>query len=1069
MISEKLDSYTDELTGAKNRRFLSNFADLEVRRSLRYSNSFSIILFDIDNFKEINDLYGHLEGDKVLKELSTYIMQNLRESDVLIRYGGDEFIIYLSNTDFEKAKLVAEKILSGLSSRKIAGRTITLSMGIASFPRDGKTWTEIFKKADVALYRSKRRGKARVSWVEEVEAVPVIPTSQFVDRMEERHRLLSSLNGDQKIFIVRGGVGIGKTRLVKETLKKIEGVHFLMGVAYGALSEVPFSLAKDLIKYVYNNYRLELKEALNTLDKFEMKAFSAILPEISKESAQIQLDKYKLYDTFLKILKNLAVDRRAIVFIDDLQWADESSVELFYYVIKNSTDSIKFYATFRIEDYIKDYIENLLTQFTRERLAAFLELGPFSYSASAEFITAILQEETSKEVFDFLHTKSGGNPFFIEELIKELYERGTLVYTGKGWVLKETEGISVPSTIAQVIKKKIHEVEGDKVLEVAACIGHEFSPMVIEGVLGMDLGEVYDSIEKGIKKGLLDESGSDLFSFKEDIVRELILNGISQGKRRYYHQRIAQWIEAHKGLVSNAEELITYHAYKGVDTERVLQYAPLVAARAASNFAYEEAKRFWLYYFEFQTDGSKYLEETLKFIDCLLVKGDLEFAKDFLLKTQEKFPSQVCPEFYSKLSDVYLELGQYAEALKYIEKSIELVDVSRLNITEITHTDAKHELPLYRYYIQKGWILIKLGRFKDAQVVLSQAELNKQYLSKYWEGTLYNVLGVLNNEISTPDDAISYYEKAIEIRKSINDYKGLAGSYIDIAIVYHDMGEMDKAIYYYEEAKKIYQQMGYKNGLTTAYIDIGMYYFGRRRYEEAIKNFQNAYHEASLIGSKDSMCLALNNIGSVLRVTKRHIEAEVFYRRALEIAEEINSTEHIIVIYRNLARNYLESRKDLDKAEEWLRKALDLVEGRGLDSSSLIVYLVGTDFYLEKGDFEKAEELLEKLAPALEQKRFSNFQAWILLRKAKYHLLRDERVEGGKILSKIWQDFKKEGEKDPDSIVSYFEVLLDIFIAIKNKSGSKKILEKLENLYKKYEFYEDLSVMPHLQEIVESL
>lgn len=1073
MIQDKIDYYSDELTGVRNRRFLGYFTELEIKRALRYKTNFSIILFDIDNFKEINDVYGHLEGDKVLKELANFVTHSLRESDVLIRYGGDEFIIYLPNTSFESAKGVAEKILNSITSQKIGGRNVSVSMGVAEFPRDGKTWPELFGKADVALYRAKRRGKGRVAWVEEVEAVPVIPTSQFVDRIQEKKWVIDSITRNEKYFIVRGGAGIGKTRLVKDTLRRVDELFFLVGTAYGALSEVPFSLVKDLIKNCHNVYKIELKEALGELDPFELKAFSSILPEVTKGATVKDVDKYKLYDTILKIFKHMAVRKRVVIFVDDVQWADISSLELLSYIIRNAPENIKFFSTFRTEDRIREYVEAFVAQALRERIVAILDLKPFDFSATVEFVSAILQEEAEEEVFQFLYSKSGGNPFFIEELVKELYERGNLVYNGKKWVLKETEQITVPQSIQAIMKKRIQEIEGDRVLEVASCIGHEFSPAIIKGVLEMDLGEIYDSIEKAIKKGILEEDGQDIFIFKEDIMRELILQGVSQSKRRFYHQKIGRWIEQNKGQVANAEELVVQHAYLGGDKEKIVEYAPLVARKAMKQFAYEEAKRFWRYYFELEQNGERYVKEALKYVDCLMIKGDLAEASDFLAEVEREHHDFIDAEFYSKCSDIAAERGIYNEALKNIDRAIELASIPAAQDFEMQGEGREPiatgtlEVPLYRYYVQKGWILIKLGKYEDARLVLEQAEMNTKYLTRYWEGTLYNVLGVLHSEISTAEDSIAYYSKAIAIRESIGDHKGLAASYVDVAIVYHDEGEVDKAIQYYEKARQIYQEIGYKGGLITSYIDIGMYYAGMRKYEEAMNNFQKAYHEAYQIGSKDSMCLALNNIGFIKRITYQWKESEDFYRRAMEIAREINSIEHQILIYRNLVRVYCFGYHDLETAEKYYLEGLQLIKNKDIDSQVIFYYLVGAQMYMEKGALDEASKILNHLAPHMEQKRFSRIRVFYLDVKAVYHFLTGDNRSGGLCLSEIYEKAKQKAEKDPDYIVSYYEGLFYLFRITRRISSGYKIINKLESLYKKYNFYEDLQLIPHMIEELE--
>ncbi|MGB9910137.1 MAG: diguanylate cyclase [Candidatus Hydrothermia bacterium] len=1079
MIQEKLDYYIDDLTGAKNRRFLSNFVEYEIKKALRYRNNFSIIVFDIDNFKEINDIYGHLEGDRVLKELASFVMSKLRESDTLIRYGGDEFIIYLPNTNFENTKQVAEKILSGLKDLKVGSKSISISMGIAEFPRDGKTWFELFNKADKALYRAKRRGKGTVAWVEEGEAVPLIPVQQFIDRIEERRWILNSITQSEKSFMVSGTAGVGKTRLVRDALLKIDNAYLIYGVAHSALIEVPFGPIKEAVRYLFQGDRVGFRDALSSLSNTERNIFAVFLPEAKEsEGEAIEVDRYVLYESFLKFLNSLSSKRLVLFFIDDIQWSDKSSIELLYYSIRNAPERVKFYFTRRIENHTLDYVEDFIKQLTREKLISLLELKPFSFSAAAEFIGSILQEEMDDEVVKFLYAKSGGNPFFIEELIKDLYENGNLVFENKRWSIRDVDFIKIPQSIQQVMKSRIHEFEGDRVLEVAACMGHEFSPTVIKGVLGIDMGEVYDSIEKALKKGILEEYANDVFAFKEDIMRELILQNISYSKRRYYHSRIAQWIEDNKGLFSDPEELIVKHAYLSGDKEKVVLYAPKVAKRAFSQFAYDEAKKYWNYYFEVETEKTKILQALKDYIECLKIKGDLKEAEEFLCKIEEKFAGEVDSEFYFLCADIYSEQGLYEKALETIDKAISLVNVHETEALEKEIEEKiqkgqlteSPELPLYKYYIEKGWYLIKLGRFEDARVILHQAELKARFLTPYWQGVLYNVLGVLHAEISTWQEADYYYEKAIEIRESIKDLKGLGASYIDRAILYQDWDKHDEALKFYMKAEEAYKQVGYKSGLITLYIDLGTFYLGLRKYENAMQYFERAYKESYRIGSKDTMVLALNNIGSSLRLTCRFREAEIFYRRALEIAEEINSSNLKILVNRNLMLTY-KGMRDYKKASEFQEICMNIARGMEVDSQVVNFILLSADLYVDMGEMDKAKEYLDMAEKYVTLPRFRHFETFYRVVKAAYHYRMGNMKEGNKYL-KLYHDFmlqRYRESRDDEYKLRYLENLMYMFIYMGRKEAAYKILDRIAKEFEKKGYIEELQNIEYYKEEIEFL
>ncbi len=155
---------TDGLTGILNRYAFNKFLEEEIYRAERYQTTFSIILFDVDNFKDINDNFGHLTGDKVLKILVKIVKNEIRKSDIFARWGGEEFIILLPNST--NPKQVAEKIRKNIENYNFdIVPKITASFGITNYKK-GDTINSIIKRADEALYLAKEKGKNRVEYVE---------------------------------------------------------------------------------------------------------------------------------------------------------------------------------------------------------------------------------------------------------------------------------------------------------------------------------------------------------------------------------------------------------------------------------------------------------------------------------------------------------------------------------------------------------------------------------------------------------------------------------------------------------------------------------------------------------------------------------------------------------------------------------------------------------------------------------------------------------------------------------------------------------------------------------------
>jgi diguanylate cyclase (GGDEF)-like protein/PAS domain S-box-containing protein len=158
---------TDDLTGLLNRRALIEELEDEVRRTKRYKSDLSLIICDIDYFKEINDNFGHDTGDRVLQNVSALIKESLRNTDLIGRYGGDEFLLILPETSMEGAKEIADRIRLAVKEFELqmeGNKPIrtTVSLGVAEFNADKEDINGLIKRADNALYMAKGRGRNRV-------------------------------------------------------------------------------------------------------------------------------------------------------------------------------------------------------------------------------------------------------------------------------------------------------------------------------------------------------------------------------------------------------------------------------------------------------------------------------------------------------------------------------------------------------------------------------------------------------------------------------------------------------------------------------------------------------------------------------------------------------------------------------------------------------------------------------------------------------------------------------------------------------------------------------------------
>ncbi|MCB0101869.1 MAG: diguanylate cyclase [Anaerolineales bacterium] len=156
----------DSLTHAYNRRHFYTLAEVEIQRSLRSQLPFSVILVDIDHFKDVNDKYGHKAGDQALVHFTKVCIQNLRQVDIFARFGGEEFVIVLPETAMDQAKVTAERIRKIVESAALniddQQLKITASFGVSTFKSEEDTLEHLLQKADKALYAAKNKGRNRV-------------------------------------------------------------------------------------------------------------------------------------------------------------------------------------------------------------------------------------------------------------------------------------------------------------------------------------------------------------------------------------------------------------------------------------------------------------------------------------------------------------------------------------------------------------------------------------------------------------------------------------------------------------------------------------------------------------------------------------------------------------------------------------------------------------------------------------------------------------------------------------------------------------------------------------------
>jgi len=217
----KIGSSIDKLTGALTRKFLEESLIEQLEKANTIGEKLSIIMFDLDNFKGINDSFGHQTGDQVLEDLCKIIMGAIRQQDLCGRYGGEEFIVILPNTGSQEALKVAERLRATVEKRRILGekRSVTVSMGIATFPDQAQWQQELIEKADQALYVAKEKGRNRCE----------IWNSELSDKMKVNNQLSGIISGNPVQDSRRVLVIVQLVELIKAQMDSKDKIYNMLG------------------------------------------------------------------------------------------------------------------------------------------------------------------------------------------------------------------------------------------------------------------------------------------------------------------------------------------------------------------------------------------------------------------------------------------------------------------------------------------------------------------------------------------------------------------------------------------------------------------------------------------------------------------------------------------------------------------------------------------------------------------------------------------------------------------------------------------------------------------------
>ncbi len=601
-------SEEDDLTGALVRRAFVNVTSAVLAERRRTGAPVSLLVIDVDQFKSVNDAFGHLAGDDGLRLVAGVVRDHLRPGQYVGRYAGDEFVVLLPGLDASGAGVLAETIRRNTAATAIPIRddpertmSVTLSIGVATAPAHGESFEALFTTADRALFDAKREGRDKVVIAgASSDAVPQLVFNRFVGRANELRSLVlaldQSVHGGPQTRLVIGEAGVGKSSLVRQLLpeSRLRGAVIVTGRAMESESRPPFGPWAEAIAGVH---------ALGLAPSRAWPLLSRLVPVLrtgaSRASAETVLDPsqgHHLMQELVAFLRSASEARPLLIVLEDMHWGDVASWDALEYLLTQlTTERICIALTVRSEEAAYGAVRERRRRLTRDERVRELRLDRLTAQEVAEWLQGALHRtELGDDLLDFVLRYTEGNPFLVVQLLRTMAEENVFRHTGDAWEWTIPAALSLPSGMTDLVGRRLSRLPplALRVLVTAAAIGRSFTlPLLVEAS-GSTTDAVLDAVDAALATSVLEparDQDDDTYQFAHALLVDAVLKSVSPARRRLTHERIAEILVV---KAPEAVDRIASHYASSSNNTQAYQWCRRAASRAMTLYALDEAAEF---------------------------------------------------------------------------------------------------------------------------------------------------------------------------------------------------------------------------------------------------------------------------------------------------------------------------------------------------------------------------------------------------------------------------------------------------------------------------------------------
>jgi diguanylate cyclase (GGDEF)-like protein len=886
----------DDLTGLPLRKAFGETAARLLEAAERGGTQSALLVIDVDYFKLINDSFGHLQGDDVLKAVAEELRSGVRPGDVVGRYAGDEFVIMLPECDPDSAQAIAERLRRAVELRRcprrdVAGETVgvTLSIGLSISPAHGDSFEALFAAADSALYGAKRRGRNAVTRAAGAGAREAeLQIERFAGRREERQRVerlfSTTAAGDPQVLAVVGEAGVGKSTLVRQLgpSARVRSGALVGTACLEADVRPPYGPWADVIGALH---------ALGAVAPRPWRELPRLVPALRNPNAPAHAaegSRYALLEEISDYLRAASNDRPLVLVLDDMQWADGPTWDALEFVISRlETERLLICVTIRAEDLRGDGADRR-RRLSRQPRYEELALRRLSREDVAQWLDVVFEGKlVGGELLAHLADTAEGNPLFTSQMLRTLIEEDAVKRVGERWVFEPRTATAIPVAVEDLLTRRLDRLSDDarRILTVGAVIGREFDAEVL--LAACDQGEdvVLDALDAGVEAAVLKTAGArdgSRYGFAHALLSDALRRTMNPLRLRRTHERVARVLSER---TPDAVSEIAVHFDRAGVAEPAFRAAMAAGARAAAVYAHDEAAAF----FDLAAKHAPTPADA--------AAAEWEHARLAELRARYAEVETRCTRLTGEWSEGATAAGllRPARRLRESARLLRGEDVTSIRTrVEALLADAEGADDTVETVELLGLLsqcYSRTGDVEAAERVAADGVRAAESLGQ--QRPLAQLVMRLGTAQIThrPSDAVRHFRRAIEIYGALDDMRGQLRCHINTGVANDRAENQPAAETSYAAALELGRRIKAPDMAGGASLNLGVLLMKTGRYERAAACFDEALRHFTTIDNEPLRLAAIYNQANLSRERGDTVAAVPLYERAAAMAASLGQLD----------------------------------------------------------------------------------------------------------------------------------------------------------------------------------